>query len=88
MESLDESKPEIPVARRLGASVKEAAEEGPESRGTACEDINQVPGIPREDINRCREVIGYVQYSADVNVTEATRKLETNAEHAVVEKQR
>ena len=30
----------------------------------------------------------HVQYSAEVNVTEATRKLETNAEHAVVEKQR
>ena len=30
----------------------------------------------------------HVQYSAEVYVTEATRKLETNAEYAVVEKQR
>jgi len=58
VESQDESKSDIPVARRLGASVKGAAEAGLESRGIACEDINQVPGIPREDINGSREVIG------------------------------
>ena len=30
----------------------------------------------------------HAQYSAEVDVTEATRKLEANAEHAVVKKQR